>query len=290
MTKVVGIKFDNSSKIYYFAPKDNEKYDAGDGVIVETARGTEFATVGFGIKEVDDKDVVRPLKPILRKATKKDCENAEKNKARVPEAMKLAEEKVAKLGLKMKLVGCEFAFDGKKVVFYFTAEGRVDFRDLVKELASVFHTRIELRQIGIRDETKLLGGIAPCGRECCCSSCMPDFRKVSIKMAKTQGLSLNPGKISGLCGRLMCCLSYEDDYYSDAYKKMPKLGGTVETPDGKGIVVSNNMLKFEVSVRLENPDGSMAYKNYALKDVKFKNRQELPSNDDVSKEIKEILD
>ena len=209
MAKVVGVKFKNSSKIYYFAPTE-ESYDLYSGVIVETAKGPEYGTVVFGVKEVSDKECVQPLKPVVRKATRRDAETVKRNEEKVADAMKLAEEKVKGRNLKMKLVGCEFSFDGKKVVFYFTAEGRVDFRELVKDLASAFHLRIELRQVGIRDETKLIGGIAPCGRSCCCGTCMPDFRKVSIKMAKTQGLSLNPTKISGLCGRLMCCLEYEN--------------------------------------------------------------------------------
>lgn len=290
MTKVVGVKFSNSAKVYYFDPNGKDNYVKGSGVIVETARGVEYGTVVFDVTEVEDKDVVQPLKPILRKATQKDEETVKKNAERVESAMKSAEELVVKLGLDMKLVGCEWTFDGKKVVFYFTAEGRVDFRELVKELAAVFHVRIELRQIGIRDETKLLGGIAPCGRECCCSCCMPDFKKVTIKMAKTQGLSLNPGKISGLCGRLMCCLEYEDPYYSEAYKKMPKLGSQVDTPDGKGTVVSNNMLKYEVSVRIENNDGSMMYKNFPVAEIKFKNSKEVPEKEELGEEIKEILD
>lgn len=220
MAKIVGVKFKNTSKVYYFAPTE-EEYAENSGVVVETAKGLEYGVVAFGVKEVDDKDCVLPLKPIIRKANKRDMENMKRNEARVPEALKIAEEKVRERKLKMKLVGCEYSFDGKKVVFYFTADGRVDFRELVKDLASVFRIRIELRQVGIRDETKLIGGLAPCGRPCCCGSCMPDFRKVSIKMAKTQGLSLNPSKISGLCGRLMCCLEYESEYYGDAYKKCP---------------------------------------------------------------------
>ena len=260
MVKVVGIKFDNTSKVYYFSPANGVNYAVGSGVVVETARGLEYGTVVFDVKKVDESEVVQPLKPIIRKATEKDVATIKKNKERVPEAMQIAEEQVKKLNLDMKLVGCEFTFDCKKVIFSFTSDGRVDFRELVKELATIFHMRIELRQIGIRDETKLLGGLAPCGRECCCASCMPDFKKVSIKMAKTQGLSLNPGKISGLCGRLMCCLEYEDEYYSEAYKKMPKLGSTVDTPDGKGVVISNNMLKFIVSVRIEGAEGAFTYR------------------------------
>ena len=209
--KVIGIKFKDGGKIYYFAPNEGEEYEAGTQVVVETSKGLEFATVAFPPKEVDESEVVQPLKPIVRIATEKDKEQVRRNQERKPQAMKLAQEKIEKHNLAMKLIDCEFAFDGSKVIFYFSAESRVDFRDLVKDLAGAFHIRIELRQVGIRDETRLLGGIAPCGRECCCAGAMCDFKKVSIKMAKVQGLSLNPGKISGLCGRLRCCLSYDTD-------------------------------------------------------------------------------
>lgn len=291
MAKIVGVKFKNTSKVYYFAPTDNQ-YTEGEGVIVETAKGLEFATVVFGIKEVDDKECVLPLKPVVRKATQKDLENIKKNQEKVPAALKIAEEKVAKQNLKMKLVGCEYSFDGKKVVFFFTADGRVDFRELVKDLASAFKIRIELRQVGIRDETKILGGLAPCGRACCCGSCMPDFRKVSIKMAKTQGLSLNPGKISGLCGRLMCCLEYENDYYAEVYKKMPKLGSTVSTPEGEGVVVTNNMLKLISKIKITKGDGSEIYKDFPVSELKFKSSAKDNELDDkdLDEEIKEILD
>ena len=284
MAKIVGVKFKNTSKIYYFAPTE-EEYAENSGVVVETAKGLEY------VKEVDDKDCVLPLKPIIRKANKRDMENMKCNEARVPEALKIAEEKVRERKLKMKLVGCEYSFDGKKVVFYFTADGRVDFRELVKDLASVFRIRIELRQVGIRDETKLIGGLAPCGRPCCCGSCMPDFRKVSIKMAKTQGLSLNPSKISGLCGRLMCCLEYESEYYGDAYKKMPKLGGKVTTPEGEGVVVSNNMLKLISKVKIVKNDGSEVYKDFPVGELKFKRQGGAAEPDEKEiGELKEILD
>ena len=207
MAKVIGVKFKNTAKVYYFAPiEGQDDYKEKTGVVVETAKGLEYGTIVFGLKEVDDKDIVHPLKPILRKATEKDEKTVKDNEKKIPEAMEYAESKINELKLDMKLIGCEYAFDGKKLVFFFTSDGRVDFRELVKVLAARFHLRIELRQIGIRDETKLLGGIAPCGRTCCCASCISEFGKVSIKMAKTQGLHLNPGKISGLCGRLMCCL------------------------------------------------------------------------------------
>lgn len=290
MAKIVGVKFKNASKIYYFAPTE-EVYEENCGVVVETAKGLEYGTVVFGVKEVSDKECVQPLKPIVRKATKRDVENMKKNEARVPEALALAEEKVKSHNLKMKLVGCEFSFDGKKVVFYFTAEGRVDFRELVKDLASAFRIRIELRQVGIRDETRLIGGLAPCGRPCCCGSCMPEFRKVSIKMAKTQGLSLNPTKISGLCGRLMCCLEYESDYYGEAYKKMPKLGGKVVTPEGEGTVVSNNMLKLVCKVKIAKGDGSEVYKDFPVSELKFRRGGNAPEPEEkLGAEIEEILD
>ena len=272
MAKIIGVKFKQYGKLYYFAPGNGE-FAEGQGVIVETARGAEYATVCMPCKEVPDEELVAPLKPVLRAATERDLENMRRNEERRAPAMKTAAEKIAARGLDMKLVDCEFAFDGSKVVFYFTADGRVDFRELVKDLSSVFHMRIELRQIGVRDEAKLLGGFGPCGRECCCSVCMPDFQKVSIKMAKNQGLSLNPGKISGLCGRLMCCLAYENDYYAEACKKMPKVGSEVGTPEGTGTVVNANMLKMEVKVRIDKGDGA-AYKDFPVEQLRFKRRGE----------------
>lgn len=290
MEKIVGIKFKNTSKVYYFAPaKENEVYEPGQGVIVETAKGLEYGIVVFGLKEVPDDEVVKPLKPIIRKTSKRDDDLIKENEKKIPSSLATAEEKIQKLGLDMKLVGAEYSFDGKKLVFYFTSDGRVDFRDLVKELASVFKVRIELRQIGIRDETKLIGGLGPCGRACCCSSCIPDFKKVSIKMAKTQGLSLNPTKISGLCGRLMCCLEYENGHYTEVYKKMPKLGSNVSTPEGNGIVINNNMLKLIVKVKVTKPDGSEIYKDFPLKDLKFKANQQVP-DDTSDEEVEKILD
>ena len=274
MAKVVVIKFKNTCKPYYFSA-GNLRLEQGQGVIVETARGLEYAIVVDPEREVEN--VVAPLKPVVRIATEKDLETVEKNEARRAEAMAICKEKILKRGLNMKLIGCEFAFDGSKVVFYFSAEDRVDFRELVKDLAAVFHIRIELRQVGIRDETRILGGIAPCGRECCCAGCMPDFRKVSIKMAKNQGLSLNPGKISGLCGRLMCCLAYENEYYAEAFKKMPKTGSAVGTPEGKGTVVSVNMLKMQVRVKIEK-DGGLIYRDFPLDALSFKKGAEQPES------------
>ena len=296
MAKIIGVKFKNTAKVYYFSPaNDTEVYEEKTGVVVETAKGLEYGTVVFGAKEVDDSEIVHPLKPIIRKATEKDEKTVKDNEKKIPEAMEFAQSKITELGLDMKLIGCEYAFDGKKVVFYFTSDGRVDFRELVKVLAAKFHLRIELRQVGIRDETKILGGIAPCGRTCCCASCMSEFGKVSIKMAKNQGLHLNPSKISGLCGRLMCCLEYENDYYAEVYKKMPKIGGTVETPEGAGVVVSNDMLKLISKVKISKEDGSEVYKDFPVDRLEFKKNKGGKTDEDetdekVSEDVKKILD
>ena len=293
MEKIIGVKFKNTAKVYYFAPaNDTDVYEEKTGVIVETTKGLEYGTVVFGVKEVDEKELVYPLKPVLRKATEKDEKVVKDNEKKIPDALHYAEEKIREMKLDMKLIGCEFAFDGKKLVFFFTSDGRVDFRELVKVLAAKFHLRIELRQIGIRDETKILGGIAPCGRECCCASCMSDFGKVSIKMAKTQGLHLNPSKISGLCGRLMCCLEYEDEYYSEVYGKMPKVGGTVGTPEGQGVVISNDMLKLISKVKITKGDGSEVYKDFPVDRLEFKRNKgkEKEEDEKVSDDMKKILD
>ena len=286
MTKVVVIKFKNGGKLYYFSPRQGEVYERNMPVVVETARGLEFAWVAYSEREVEDKEVVQPLKPIIRIATQRDKEFYAACEAKKPQAMQVCKEKIAKHGLEMKLIDCEYTFDGTKIVFYFTSAGRVDFRELVKDLASVFHIRIELRQVGTRDETKYLGGIAPCGRVCCCAGNMPEFKKVSIKMAKTQGLSLNPGKISGLCGRLMCCLSYESEYYADAYKKMPKTGSEVGTPEGKGTVVSVNMLKMTVKVKIDDHNGGLVFKDFPAEDIRFRKGQQ-QEEEDSSTEVSE---
>ncbi|MBQ8374530.1 MAG: stage 0 sporulation family protein [Clostridia bacterium] len=280
MVKVVVIKFKNGGKLYYFAPKEGEIYERNMPVVVETSKGLEYAWVAYPTREVKEEEVVQPLKPIVRIATQRDREVYAQAEAKKPQAMQTCREKIVQHGLEMKLVDCEFAFDGSKIVFYFTSAGRVDFRDLVKDLASTFHNRIELRQVGTRDETKYLGGIAPCGRICCCAGNMPEFKKVSIKMAKTQGLALNPAKISGLCGRLMCCLSYESEYYADAYKKMPKVGSEVGTPDGKGIVASVNMLKMTVKVKIDDQNGGLIYKDFDLAEVRFKKGNQPQEKDD----------
>ena len=270
MVKVVVIKFKNGGKLYYFSPKAGDVYERNMPVVVETARGLEYAWVAYPEREVADDEIVSPLKPIVRIATQKDKETYEACQAKKPQAMQTCKAKIAKHGLDMKLVDCEYSFEGNKILFYFTSSNRVDFRELVKDLATTFHSRIELRQVGTRDEAKYLGGIAPCGRICCCAGNMPEFKKVSVKMAKTQGLSLNPGKISGLCGRLMCCLSYESDYYAEASKKMPKVGSEVTCPDGKANVVSVNMLKMEVKVKMDDHNGGFIYKDFPVDALRFR--------------------
>ena len=287
MTKVVGIKFKNGGKLYYFAPRECDIYERTMPVVVETSRGLEFAWVVYPEKEVEDDEVVQPLKPVIRIATQKDKDFYFACEEKKPQAMQICREKIQKHGLEMKLVDCEYAFDGSKITFFFTSANRVDFRELVKDLASTFHNRIELRQVGTRDETKYLGGLAPCGRICCCAGNMPEFKKVSVKMAKTQGLSLNPGKISGLCGRLMCCLSYENDYYADAFKKMPKVGSEVGSPDGKAIVASVNMLKMEVKVKIDDKNGGWIYKDFPVEQIRFKknNQPEKEEPDDDNDQL-----
>ncbi len=280
MIKVVGIKFKAGNKLYYFAPKAGDKYERNMPVVVETAKGLEYAWVAYPEKQVTEEEIVSPLKPIVRIATEKDKELYAQHEAKKPQAMLTCKERIAAHGLEMKLIDCEFAFEGGKIVFYFTSPSRVDFRELVKDLATALHARIELRQIGTRDETKYLGGVAPCGRVCCCAGNMPEFKKVSVKMAKNQGLSLNPGKISGLCGRLMCCLSYENDYYSEAIKKMPKVGSEVGSPDGKAIVVGINMLKMQVKVKMDDHNGGWIYKDFPVEDIRFKRNTQPDKEDD----------
>ncbi len=249
MIDVVGIKFRNNGKIYYFDPAQIE-LAKGDDVIVETAKGLEFATVAAEKKQVEEREIVLPLRPVIRKATPEDCKQNEENQKKKDEAMEICKKKVAEHGLEMKLTDVEFTFDSSKVIFYFTAEGRVDFRELVKDLAGIFHTRIELRQIGVRDESKIMGGIGNCGRELCCHQWISEFQPVSIKMAKTQNLSLNPSKISGVCGRLMCCLKYENEAYCDAKEGMPEVGERIETKDGILKVCNVNLLRNKIRARL----------------------------------------
>ncbi len=249
MTDVVGVKFKDVGKMYYFAPGDNQ-VNMGDNVIVETARGLEFGTICRERTSVDESELVAPLKSIIRKATDADRKKHADNLAKKDNALRLCQEKIDAHGLEMKLIDVEYTFDNSKVVFYFTADGRVDFRELVKDLASVFRMRIELRQIGVRDEAKMIGGVGSCGRGLCCSTWLRDFEPVSIKMAKVQNLSLNPTKISGICGRLMCCLKYENDIYNELKKGMPNVGERVKTPDGVGVVTDINILENLVRTRL----------------------------------------
>ena len=249
MIKVVGVRFKKAGKIFYFDPVDmNIQKDTY--VVVETARGIEFGECVIGIKEISENDIVAPLKSVLRIATEEDINKHFKNKDKEKDAFEICLKKIQEHGLTMKLIDVEYTFDNNKVIFYFTADGRVDFRELVKDLAAIFKTRIELRQIGVRDEAKMLGGLGPCGRPMCCSTFLGDFASVSIKMAKEQNLSLNPTKISGICGRLMCCLNYEQSTYEDIRKRMPKVGSIVKTSEGTGEVFSNNIVKESVKVKL----------------------------------------
>lgn len=250
MQTIIGVRFKKAGKIYYFDPADmNIQKDTY--VVVETARGIEFGECVIGIKEINENDIVSPLKSVLRIATNEDIEKHFKNKDKEKDAFDICLKKIQEHGLTMKLIDVEYTFDNNKVIFYFTADGRVDFRDLVKDLATIFKTRIELRQIGVRDEAKMLGGLGPCGRPMCCSSFLGDFASVSIKMAKEQNLSLNPTKISGICGRLMCCLNYEQSTYEDIRKRMPKVGSIVKTSEGTGEVFSNNIVKESIKVKLK---------------------------------------
>ena len=249
MVKVAGVRFKAAGKVYFFDPAELELF-AGDNVIVETARGMEYGTLSADIMEVEEEEIVAPLKPILRKADENDAKRHEENLKKKDRALQLCQEKIDKHGLEMKLVDVEYTFDNSKVIFYFTADGRVDFRELVKDLAGVFKMRIELRQIGVRDETKMMGGIGSCGRELCCHAWLPDFEPVSIKMAKVQNLSLNPIKISGICGRLMCCLQYENDTYCHLKKGMPDVGERITTRDGKAVVTDVNILENKIKTRL----------------------------------------
>lgn len=248
--QVVGVRFKKAGKIYYFDPGGLE-LAAGDGVIVETARGVEYGEVVVGPRHVPEEEIVAPLKAVLRRATAEDMQQLELNREKEEQAYQIALEKIAAHGLPMKLVGVEQTFDGNKIIFYFTADGRIDFRELVKDLAAVFRTRIELRQIGVRDEAKMLGGLGCCGRELCCATWLADFESVSIRMAKDQNLSLNPGKISGICGRLMCCLKYENEVYEQARANFPEVGSRVTTPQGEGRVTGINIFRNTVSVELK---------------------------------------
>lgn len=288
MIKVIGVRFRTAGKIYYFDPL-NFDIKKGNHVIVETARGVEYGTVVGEIREVEDDKVIQPLKPVLRIATERDDEQEAGNKIKEKEAFKICLEKIKKHGLEMKLIDAEYTFDNNKVLFYFTADGRIDFRDLVKDLASVFKTRIELRQIGVRDETKILGGMGICGRALCCHSHLSEFVPVSIKMAKEQNLSLNPTKISGVCGRLMCCLKHEEETYEELNRKLPSPGDYVTTDDGfKGEVSSVNVLRQIVKVVVEVND-EKEIRDYKVEQLKFKRRHgKNKKNDADEKELKEL--
>jgi len=271
MPNIVGIQFKGVGKVYYFDP-NNVQFCKGDGAIVETARGIEYGVVSIANSQVDTDKIVGTLKPVIRKATEKDLAQYNDNLAKREGAMAIAKEKIQKHKLDMKLVDAEYTFDGTKLIFSFTSENRVDFRELVKDLASQFHTRIELRQIGIRDECKMVGGLGPCGRPCCCNSFSCDCR-VTIKMAKNQGLSLNPTKISGLCGRLMCCLKYEDEYYAETLKIMPKVGSEVETADGTVVVESVDMLRQTIKARVNLKNDETEIRQYHVSQLVQKQAQ-----------------
>lgn len=306
MTNVVGVKFKDAGKLYYFSPGQLH-VEVGDNVIVETARGLEFGKVTMGITEVEKSELVAPLKNIIRIATEKDKKKHAENLAKKEEAMRLCQEKVNAHKLDMKLIDVEYTFDNSKVVFYFTADGRVDFRELVKDLAAIFRMRIELRQIGVRDEAKMLGGVGNCGRGLCCSTWLSDFEPVSIKMAKVQNLSLNPSKISGICGRLMCCLKFENEVYTHLKKGMPSVGERVKTPDGMAVVTDVNILENIIKTRLVVEPASKekdteeklstelySYKKEEIRRIGKKNNRrkedELADIEgDLLKEIKELM-
>lgn len=308
MATIVGVKFKEAGKLYYFSP-GKLHVDVGDNVIVETARGLEYGKVTLGETEVRESELVAPLKSIIRIANEKDKKKHKENLAKKEEAMRLCQEKVDAHNLEMKLIDVEYTFDNSKVVFYFTADGRVDFRELVKDLASVFRMRIELRQIGVRDEAKMLGGVGNCGRGLCCNTWLADFEPVSIKMAKVQNLSLNPSKISGICGRLMCCLKFENEVYTHLKKGMPSVGERIRTPDGPAIVTDVNILENIVKTRLILEEGSKdknveeklstefySYRKDEIKRSGKKNNHNRKKEDDLAdiegellQEIKELM-
>ncbi len=272
MVTVVGVRFKKAGKIYYFDP-DEIAIKLDERVIVETARGIEFGHVVVAPKQVREEEIVAPLKKVIRIATHEDIKQHKENKDKEKNAFEVCLKKVEEHGLEMKLIDVEYTFDNNKVIFYFTADGRVDFRELVKDLASIFRTRIELRQIGVRDEAKMIGGLGPCGKTMCCSTFLGDFEPVSIKMAKEQNLSLNPTKISGICGRLMCCLKYEHETYEKIIDKIPEIGSTVKTPKGVGIVVGANVLLEKIKVKLKVSDDAEDIICFELDDVKEVNQK-----------------
>ncbi|MGN0458353.1 MAG: stage 0 sporulation family protein [Eubacterium sp.] len=277
MVKVVGVRFKDSGKTYYFDPS-GFNLEKGESVIVETVRGLECGTVINGVKEIDEEEIVSPLKPIIRVASYEDIKRMEKNRELESEAYSICQRKIEEHKLEMSLTEVEYTFDGSKIIFYFTADGRVDFRELVKDLASTFHTRIELRQIGVRDEAKMLGGLGICGRPFCCSTFLNDFHSVSIKMVKDQGLSLSPGKISGTCGRLMCCLKYEQNSYEYLAKITPKIGTVVDTKDGRGVVCDAALLTGQLKVKLNNTPEDAAPITVSRNDVKIVKKRENNEN------------
>ena len=290
MKKIVGVRFKKPGKIYFFDPQ-NLDINMGDKVIVETAMGEEFGEVVINKRELPEEKIANPLKRVIRVATAEDIKNMEMYKSKEPEALKICEKKIKKHGLDMHLTDVEYKFDGSKILFYFTADGRIDFRDLVKDLASIFKTRIELRQIGVRDEVRRMGGNGVCGRELCCCSFLGNFETVSIKMAKEQNISLNPSKISGNCGRLMCCLKYEQEVYEDKLNHLPRVGAIVKTEDGEGVVDNVEILKEQVKVKFKDGD-EYFYKKYNAKDVQIiknaANNKIDPEEAEHLKELKEL--
>ena len=287
MKKIVGVRFKKPGKIYFFDPQDMV-IEKNDDVIVETSMGDEIGKVVVVNREVDETKMATPLKKVLRKATAEDIESQKKYKAKEPEALEICKEKIKKYNLEMDLTDVEYRFDGSKILFYFIADGRIDFRDLVKDLASVFKTRIELRQIGVRDEVKRIGGNGVCGRELCCCSFLDNFETVSIKMAKEQGIALNPSKISGNCGRLMCCLKYEQDVYAEKGARLPKVGAIVRTPSGEGTVEGVEILKEIVNVKIKNGD-DFNYKKFDAKDIKIiKDSKNNSVNQEEKENMKEL--
>lgn len=288
MKTVIGVRLRRPGKIYYFNP-GNRQINKGDFVIVETTFGQEYAEVIMGNKEVENGKIIAPLKDIIRVATKKDKEQNEENKKKEKEAFKVAEENIKKHKLSMNLVDVQYQFDNSKILFYFTAEGRIDFRELVKDLAAIFKTRIELRQIGLRDEVRRIGGNGICGRELCCCSYLGDFDIVSIKMAKEQNLSLTPSKISGCCGRLMCCLKYEEEVYEEKNSRLPGVGAIVKTPEGEGEVEGLEILKEIVKVKIKDKEGNEFHKKYELKDIKIiRDVDKNADNEEDDEELKKI--
>jgi len=288
MPLIIGVRFKKVGKVYHFDPA-GVNVNVGESVIVETARGLELGEVVVGVHETDEKLVEKPLRPVIRVATKEDFKTLEENKKKEEEAFEVCQEKIKKHGLDMKLVEVEYTFDNSKILFYFTADGRIDFRELVKDLATVYRTRIELRQIGARDESKTLGSIGMCGRELCCAKFLGEFEPVSIKMAKEQGLSLNPTKISGSCGRLMCCLKFEQDAYEDLLKVTPKIGSVVETSDGVGVVEYVNLLKGRLKVKIEN-EKEKIYKDCSVSEVKVLKKANPKNNEKIDDDLLKKLE